>query len=81
MSLFRRKPARRLPRRKKCERYEKVAGICDRVLMGEVEHTEYGLRTLAEEYLDLHLEFQALLTHLNEEPRRTGRIIHGDATK
>ncbi len=54
----------RLPRRKKCERYEKVASICDRVLTGEVQHTEVGLKTLAEEYLDLHLEFQALLTHL-----------------
>ena len=58
---------RRLPRRKQCQRYEKVAAICDRVLMGEVEHTEVGLRTLAEEYLDLHLEFKALLTHLEVE--------------
>jgi len=64
--IGRRKPSRR-PRRKKCERYEKVAAICDRVLTGEVQHTEVGLRTLAEEYLDLHLEFQALLSHLDAE--------------
>lgn len=67
MSLFGRRSAARRPRRKQCERYEKVASVCDRVLVGEVQHTEVGLRALAEEYLDLHLEFKALLTHLEGE--------------
>lgn len=67
MSLFRRRPARRLPKRKRCEHFEKVCAACHAVLNGEVPESPLGTATLAEEYLLLHLEFEALRTHLGGE--------------
>lgn len=59
-------PARQ-PRQKRCEHYERVAAVCHKVVAGEVPPSDIGTQTLAEEYLDLHLEYQALLTHLEVE--------------
>jgi hypothetical protein len=59
-----RKVKGRLPKRKRCQHFENVVGVCHRVLDGEVPESELGTKTLAEEYLLLHLEFEALRTHL-----------------
>ena len=66
MGLLRRsRPVSRRPRRKKCEHFGRVAIVCEKVLTGEVQPTQVGFETMAREYLDLHLEFEALLTHLD----------------
>lgn len=62
MSLFRRKYTG--PKTKKCKHFEDVVVVCDRVLDGDIPQSEVGTKTLAEEYLLLHLEFEALRTHL-----------------
>jgi hypothetical protein len=49
-----------------CKHFEKVAFVCDEVVQGNVPPSDLGTRTLAEEYLMLHLEFQALYHHLGE---------------
>ena len=61
-----RRKAQRRARKKKCEHFEKVAAVCQRVLDGEVPYSVVGYEHLAEEYLLLHLEFEALRTHLSE---------------
>jgi hypothetical protein len=62
-----RRKAKRVPKRKRCEHFEKVADVCHKVLDGEVPPSDLGTTTLAEEYLLLHLEFEALRTHLGGE--------------
>lgn len=68
---FRRKPKPAAPtreaRQKRCDHYARVSAVCDQVLRGDVPPSDLGTEVLAEEYLDLHLEYQALLTHLGIE--------------
>lgn len=67
MRLRRRQPARyRPPKTKKCQHFETVARACLTVLDGRMPPSELGTQVLAEEYLMLHLEFEALRTHLEE---------------
>jgi hypothetical protein len=54
----------RPPRKKKCEHFEKVSQVCDQVLSGQIPPSDLGTETLAEEYVMLYLEFEALRTHL-----------------
>ena len=61
MALFRRSgTTSRRQRRKRCEHFEKVVKVCDQVVAGEIPPSDLGTKTLAEEYLLLYLEFEAL---------------------
>jgi len=57
----------RRARRKVCQHFIEVADVAQRVVDGKVPPSDLGTTVLAEEYLMLHLEFQALLTHLDDE--------------
>ena len=52
------------PKTKKCKHFDEVAAACDKVVRGQLPPSDVGTQTLAEEYLLLHLEFEALRTHL-----------------
>jgi len=62
VSLLRRRY--RGPKTKKCQHFENVVAVCQDVVEGRVPPSDLGTKTLAEEYLLLHLEFEALRTHL-----------------
>ena len=61
-----RRPAVRRPRKKACKHYDDVASAAERVLSGDLPPSRQAAEALAEEYLLLHLEFKALMTHLED---------------